>query len=537
MWTREDAGFEWRHYAPDLLIAGALLAVAFLVRRHGLPTDGLWLDDGVTGAGLDASSPSQLLTVGSDHPGFIAGLIGWRDIVGGGDAALAYPALIAGTFGPPLLYLGLRACGYERSVGALLGAALAAAGTAIVYSGRVKGYTIDLLVVLALALAIPFLVRTRWRWYMGLIWIAVTAIVAPLSGFALIAVAVAGAIVVLHPTSDLRVRVPAVGIQAAGCIALLVAEQRTYDGSALESQWRDTWDAFVPWDANPITLARGVLVHLRRIAEVFPGGPEWLTKIVVLVALAGLAVAAWRGRQAIRARYLLLVIVAALVASVAGKLPFGPTQTFRFSDGGRVSLWLVPVLAIGLAVVLHWLRRLVADRHALRIGFDAAVYLGAAALLVSALAADQLAYPFPGARSAAQFVDSHLGPRDAVLIGQRGPYTFAVESDLPSGVEATPQYSIGFVPEFPDPRVHLTGLTIDRRAVAADVKGAERVFVYNPEHAFSGEERRSRAALASTLAALDFKRERTARFQDAEVDVWRGQRILAKASPATAPTG
>src|SRR3954454_3228348 len=114
-------GFEWRGYAPDLLIAGALLVVAFLVRRHGLPTDGLWFDDGVAGAGLDASA-SQLLTVGSDHPGFIAALIGWREIVGGGDAALAYPALIAGSLGAPLLYLGLRACGYERSLSALLGA-------------------------------------------------------------------------------------------------------------------------------------------------------------------------------------------------------------------------------------------------------------------------------------------------------------------------------------------------------------------------------------------------------------------------------
>lgn len=440
--------------------------------------------------------------------------------MGGGDAALAYPALIAGTLGPPLLYLGLRACGYERSVGALLGAALAAAGTDIVYSGRVKAYTMDLLVVLALALVVPRLLRTRWRWYMGLGWIAVAAVVAPFSGFALIAVAVAGAIIVLHPTSDLRVRVPAVGVQEAGCIALLVAEHRTYDGSALESQWRATWDAFVPMHANPITFAEGVLLHLRRIAEVFPGGPAWLAMVVVLVALAGLVGAAWRGREATRARYLLLVILVAFVGGVTGKLPFGPAQGYRFSDGGRVSLWLVPVLAIGLAVALHWLRRLVADRRVLRIGFDAAAYLGAAALLASALAADQLAYPFPGGHSAAQFVDSHLGPRDAALISQRSPYSFAVESDLPSGIEATPEYSIGFVPEFP-PRVHLIGLGIDRRALAGDVKGAEHVLVYYAEHPFSAEESQSRAALASALDALDFKRERTAKFQDAEVDVWR----------------
>jgi hypothetical protein len=310
-----------------------------------------------------------------------------------------------------------------------------------------------------------------------------------------------------------------VGAQVAGCIALLVAEQRTYDGSELESGWRLGWDAFVQGDANPITFTHGVLVHLRRIADVFPGGPTWLTMIVVLVALAGLAAAAWRGREAIRARYLLLVTLAALVASVAGKLPFGPIQRYRFSDGGRVSLWLVPVLAIGLAIALHWLRRLVADRRVLRLGFDAVTYLGAAALLASALAANQLAYPFPGAHSAAQFVDSHLGPRDALLIGHHGPYTFAVESDLPFGIEATPESAIGFVVEFPDPRVHVIGLPVDRQALATEVKRAQRVFVYYPGYRFSAEERQSREALAAALDALSFKRQRTARFQDAEVDV------------------
>ncbi len=75
--------------------------------------------------------------------------------------------MAAGVLGPALLYLALRYCGYERSIGVLLGAALAVAATDVVYSGRVKTYTIDILIVLALALIIPRLTRIRWRWWTG----------------------------------------------------------------------------------------------------------------------------------------------------------------------------------------------------------------------------------------------------------------------------------------------------------------------------------------------------------------------------------
>ena len=33
----------WRRHGVDWAIAAALAVVAFLLRRHGLPTDGLWL--------------------------------------------------------------------------------------------------------------------------------------------------------------------------------------------------------------------------------------------------------------------------------------------------------------------------------------------------------------------------------------------------------------------------------------------------------------------------------------------------------------
>lgn len=522
----------WERYGSELLVAGVLVVIAFLTRRHGLPTNGLWLDDAVVGAGLNASL-SQLLTVGSNNPGFIAALMGWSPLTGGTDAGLAYPAFIAGTLGPALLYLALRRFGYERSVSVLLAAALVAAETDIVYSGRVKTYTIDVLIVLGLAVIVPRFAQLKWRWQTGVAWTAAAVVVASFSPFALIAVAAAGAIIVLHPTSDLRLRIIAIGAQAVACLALLIAEGRTYEVAPIEAQWRQSWDAFLTFSPNPIRFGDEVLVHLRRVAEMFPGGPGWFAMLCILAALVGLAAIAWRGRQAIRARYLLLILGAAFLGGLFGKFPFGPTVGTEISSGRRVSLWLIPVVAIGLAAALQGLRGLLADRRALRVGFDTAAYLATAAILVSALADKALSYPWPGATSATHFVESQLGRHDAVLIPWPGHFSFAVDSDLSDGVQARADYAIGFWPMFPDPRLHLTGVGTEAPTpgrVAAAVKGADRVLVYIPDP-FNSVERESEAAYARALPPLGFERRPIVHFGTARVEVWRRGEVRTAEGP------
>jgi hypothetical protein len=503
----------------DLVIAAGLAVVAFLLRHHGLPTDGLWLDDSITGAGLTAS-PSDLLTVSADHPGFIVTLMGWRDLTGGSDAALTYPVLAAGTLGPALLYLGLRWCGYERSISALLAAVLAVAETDVIYSGRVRTYTIDVLIVLALALVIPRLTQIRWRWWTGIAWIAAGALLAFWSGFALIAVAVAGGIIALHPASDLRWRAVAVGVQEAICIALLVAQGHTHNLPAQEDNFRRTWDAFVDFSPNPITFGGEAFIHLRRVGEYFVGGPAWFAGLCVAVAIIGLAIAAWRGRQALRARYLLLLLVTAFVAGVLGKFPFGPSQGDLISSGGRVSLWLIPVVAIGLAAVMRGVRSMIASRRFLAFAFDAGAFAGAVVILVVGLARDPVPYPFPGPLSATEYVQSHLGGRDALLIGSRSDWSFATETSFKTGVRRTPDSSIGFQPDFPDPRIHYLDALVDRGHVAPEVASAHRVFVYYAGPPFSKPEAQLRTELASTLGSLGFAPESTPAFQYAGVQVW-----------------
>jgi hypothetical protein len=530
----------WQRYGPDLLVAVVLLVVAFLARRHGLPTDGLTYDDTAPAAGAKgASSLSDLFAVGIDHPGFTAVLMGWKDLIGGSDASWTYPALIAGTLGPPLLYLALRWCGYERSISALLGAALAAAEADIVYSGQIRSYTTDLLIVLALAMIVPRLARMRWRWQTGVAWVIAATLVASFAGFALIAAAVAGTILVLHPRSDLRIRVAAVAAQAAASVALLVATSNSYNNAAARDTWRNSFDAYPDFHLNPFRTAGDVFVHLRRLAEAYPGRPSTLAAVCVVVALLGLVTVAWKGRQAIRARYLLLLLGVVIVASLLGLVPFGPTRgTFAPNTGHRISLWLIPVLAIGLAAALQGLRGLLPGRRALRIGFDAAAYLGAAAILVSAAAADQPPYSSGGQKSATDFVQSHLGKRDAVLVGFSASWSFAAESDFSYKVDPTSWSAVGYYPVFTDPQVHYLDVNVDPGHVAPEVKNAGRVFVYYENAPVEGYWPAGIVSrLGSTLRKLGFEKQPTVHFGVAEgafVEVWhRRQPAPAAETPTT----
>ena len=106
--------------------------------------------------------------------------------------------MIAGALGPPALYLVLRKFGYAVSVSLLLGAALTVCETAIVYSGHVKSYTADVLVILLLCVVLPWLARQQWRVRTAVVWTVGSIVLASFSPFTLLAVIAAAAILVLH---------------------------------------------------------------------------------------------------------------------------------------------------------------------------------------------------------------------------------------------------------------------------------------------------------------------------------------------------
>jgi hypothetical protein len=522
----------WRSWAPDALVVATLTAVAFITRHGGLPTDGLWHDDAWVVFGATKGSLSHLFTVGADHPGYTLLLMAWTRL-GGNIESTSYPAFIAGTLGPPALYVVLRRLGFERSISALLGATLAAAHIHIMYSGRVKTYSLDVLIVLGLVVAVASLANIRWRWYTAVAWVTTATVVGSVSGFALVAIAAAGIVFLLHPASDRRVRFVAVGAQAVLLLILFVATQRSYDTHKLEVFWARQYDAYLNFDVNPIRFGAELVEHLSRVAHVFPGGSGWWATPCVIIALLGLG-AASNGRLppgAVRARYLLIILLVVVLGALLDKFPFGPARggdrlgPATFSRGERASIWLIPLLAVGLAITIQALRRFAADRRVLRVGFDTLLYVLAAIVLVAAVSHDAPPYALFGSKSAVKFVEAQLGKDDALLVMQGGHYQLAVESDLKVSLVARPKESIGFVPQFADPRVHVVEFAFDRPISASvlqrtreAIRGTDRVIVYSGSHIFTVQ---FLIAQEAVLRNEGFRKQKTINFGGEQVWIWQ----------------
>jgi hypothetical protein len=504
----------------DVMVVPALGVAAFLARRGSLPVDGLWFDDSWVATGAIHGRPTALMSAGSGTPGFTAVLMVVHRL-GGGLRDLGIPSLVAGIAAPMLLYIALRVFGYERSIAGIVSAALVVARIPILYSGRVKGYTFDTVWVILVALALPRLAARTWRWPIAVAWFVVAVVIGTFSAYTMVAVAGAGLILLLHPASDRKMRFCAVGAQAIAQGLFLAVSAKKSDLTAIEKVLQLRFDANIDFSWNPITFVDRAVTHLRRVAEVFPGGSgAWLT-IAALGAVAGLVIAATKGRRPERivGRYFLLILSVAFVGALLHRFPFGPTNYRPLSAGGRHTLWLVPAFAFGLAAIGHRLRGLTIRYDALRLGFDAAAVIAAVAIVLVAYKPAPGA-PFQGSQSATRFVDASIRPGDVVIVCSSRVFQFADSTNKPVRLVPTPHHQVGFAPVVRDPRIHFIGVWAATpgtpREMRSWVQGAKRVFVQSSGPLFGPDPKVVQALLERSGFTVT-----TRHFGWSIVDVWQ----------------
>jgi hypothetical protein len=282
--------------------------------------------------------------------------------------------------------------------------------------------------------------------------------------------------------------------------------------------WRDD-GAFIGFTANPLSLGHEVVEHLVRVVTTFTNGRRDLAIVILAVALVGLVGSAWRGPRVVTARFLGLMMLAAIGGSVIDRVPFGAESMW----GGRLSLWLAPVLAFGLAATLDFVRRLVGVRGWSRLALDAVV-VGAAAVVVLSAVDQHLINRYPGAQLATRSVMSELDRRDVVWTTRPTTYSFALSADTPVRVQATPHREVGYAPEFLDPRIVALGWNLPEDKLRDSVKHAERVFVVHASITASGFVTEYRYRIAGLLLRFGFVPKRFGTIETATMDVWTRKR-------------
>ena len=411
------------------------MLVTYLVRRHPLAPEGLWLDDAWTAIVHKADSFSEVWLVGVTGHGFAAALKGVFALFGFSEAraqALPFAAALAT---PPLLFLALRK-DRVRSTSAFAGAALlVVSSTHALYSTRVKQFTSDaLLTTIAIATGL-WLLRDprssrRWWWALG-ISIAITAL-SPLLAAPCASLLVAGWWATRGSTDrSSRTALRSMAIYAVATLAWFAVTVFGHTPDALQGFWRNRYVSF----DGPVEVVTSAVGLLAELMEGFLGLPSVVT---LVLWLAG-SVVVWRKRPPV-AILLAGPVVLAWLAAFAQLAPLG---------GKRTDIYLYPAIAAMFGYALNEIelrRRMVAVATAIVV------------LLAAALAFEQPdSYPDQGVKPFVAAFEGTAPDGAGLVLEPTGSWSYLVYSDSHVDLIADDSVAMGFRATVADEDIHLLG--------------------------------------------------------------------------------
>jgi hypothetical protein len=442
----------------DFAIAAAVVAAAAALRYRQLGPRSLWLDDAWP-ALVVKTGWSDVTKVGLTAPGFAAALKAWLHVTGFSETKAQSFAFVCGIAAPGLLWLLCVSRRLGRPAAAVATAALLTSPAHIVYSARVKQYTLDSVIVIVLVwltwrgLEKPSDAR---RWYLLAIGSAVaTALssgVVPVVGGAFLAALFA---LVAVTKQERRRAYPAF----AGYAVFAAAWWRTMLAPRLSHALTDYWRSFYVSNNNP----GGIPTGLRSVATRLGHASSDLPLAITLLAFLAAAVVVVSTRRELSIM-LLAPLLIALVLALCSLAPIGT---------GRTDVYLYPLFALLLAVAVSELTQ----RRSWCV-------LIAVALTVSslALARSPSAYPQEDMKYAVAHLQAQARPDDTVMVYPAGRYAFALYAprSWPVTVFTSKAQTNGFDVRVRRPHLVILDFNATQqgydRAVTRATRGATRVW-------------------------------------------------------------
>ena len=383
----------------DIVVVVVLFYLAIRIRRGPLGPQSLWLDD--AWPALVTRVPwSRVPIVGLTSPGYSAILKAWTHVVGFSNTHAQQPALAFGVLGPAAVYLTGRRLALRVLPAAVAATILLVSRNHVIYSTRVKQYTLDaLLSTLLIFLAVGVIQHPEraWRWAVlvttAAVTTAATSLVVPTVSGALLA----GAYVAWKRPDARRVATRAIGAYAVFAVAWWAVALRPRINPALRSYW----SAF--YIRLSLEFPRDVGVGLWRVAHGLLWAPTLATLALLVVAAC---VVVWTRRE-----LAILFLTPIFVTAVLATLHVAPI------GAGRTDINLYPALALTVGVAISEVPMKVWP-----------AMLTACLVLVAVGSTEQTppAYPRENMRSAAAYLEAKARPTDEVLVYYAGRFPFAL---------------------------------------------------------------------------------------------------------------
>ena len=441
-------------WSVDVVVAIALSGVVLLASRRALAPDGLWRDDAWPALSTRVDSYATAFRMGGTAPGWTALLRAWSKVAGNSPLALQLPPLLAGMALPPLVVLLARRLGLGRMGAFVAGGVVATSPVVILYSTRVKQYTLDGVsscVALLLVLWLLEAPREGRRWWITVAAAELSLVISASPAIVWVSGLLWGGIALV---SHGKGRSAAVGLSlylvSAGGMFLLVSH---WVGRAVLHQFWVQAEAFLTPDLHSVgtvaaRLGGGLVAAPSRFAH-----PAALLAIAVC-AVGSLALTAqWcrEARTGVRTwlsppHALALTATPMLAALALAALSVVPLGT------GRTDLYLYPGLALLIGATVDLMAR--AGRE--RLGSVALPFVSVGVVLLCTFVVIRpVQYPaFPVAAEEGRILVG-LGPQDHIVVLQATTYCWALAapSDAGVGIRDDPASATGWTPTLADPRI------------------------------------------------------------------------------------
>jgi hypothetical protein len=435
----------------DMSLALLLSIIAAVLRFPGLGPPSLWHDDAWVALLHRVDDLTAAFHIGTTAPGYAYVLDAMYSIFGFTELTSQLPAFLAGIAGPGLVVLLARRIGLRRSYAALSGILLAIAPFHIDFSVRVKQFTLDTLLVVALVwLAVEALDNPdRWRR-----WVLLgAAVLGTIFSASIMPAAVSALLAATMPALLARdwasLRWPA-GYGAFAVLWAAVLRQSNVS-SGLVGYW-DDYASTGPGDA----AAAVVRVMSAFLSLNGATAAAWL--LVPVAILVGLGARRQRTEMAV---LLWGPLVFATVASFAG-IPLGT---------GRTDLYLYAPLALGLA----------SAAQVVVVGWPPPMKLATigAAVLLAAWTTQFARYPIQDVRPLIGEAVSLLNAGDAIVVDPSVEFTLRLYGPWPVEVAADISSFFGWRMDQADDRIHVLPWARDRATLRAHFPAleAERVLL------------------------------------------------------------